>query len=172
MLLTSDHSQCKIGEPFILVMEYAEHGNLLEFLRTHELTDVQRIKMVLECCFGLEHMHALGFVHRDVAARNVLLGSDFTCKISGMLAAGNDRLLCFRFGLAISCFYVVAMYFRLTRVDFGNARHERQSSDWATYVARRDCQVAVRWASPEVHCMITISTLFIPSVYSHIRSCL
>lgn len=31
---------------------------------------------------GLEHMHSNNVVHRDIAARNILLSKDMKCKIS------------------------------------------------------------------------------------------
>nr|BAG55490.1 receptor-type protein tyrosine kinase [Monosiga ovata] len=80
-----------IGEPMLLVTEYAENGSLLEFLHTHELADLQRIRMFYECALGLGHIHAQGFIHRDVAARNILLGSDFTCKVSDFGHARHVR---------------------------------------------------------------------------------
>ena len=73
----------QVGEPMLVLLEYAEHGSLLDFVRTHELNHKQRLRILLDCTMGLEYLHQRGFIHRDVAARNVLLASDYTCKISG-----------------------------------------------------------------------------------------
>jgi serine/threonine protein kinase len=67
----------------MVLLEYAEHGALRSFLHTHEVNDVQRVKFVIDCCTGLEYLHSRKFIHRDIASRNVLISSDFTCKIAG-----------------------------------------------------------------------------------------
>ena len=42
----------------------------------------QKLLWAGDCCEGLAHVHSLGFIHRDVAARNVLVSSEKRCKIS------------------------------------------------------------------------------------------
>ena len=67
----------------LVLIEYAELGSLQQFLQTHELNSDQRLRFAISCSEGLAHVHQKGFLHRDVAARNVLLTSDFTCKLAG-----------------------------------------------------------------------------------------
>jgi serine/threonine protein kinase len=38
--------------------------------------------MAAQVAEGLAYMHQEGYVHRDVAARNVLVGLDWSCKVS------------------------------------------------------------------------------------------
>ncbi len=73
----------QVGSPMLVLLEYAENGSLQKFVQTHEVNLVQRLGMAYDCCDGLSYIHQKGFIHRDVAARNILLSSDFTCKIAG-----------------------------------------------------------------------------------------
>ena len=61
----------------LVLMEFAEHGSLLSLLKTREVNADQRLLLARDCCRGLRHLHERGFVHRDIAARNVLLSSDY-----------------------------------------------------------------------------------------------
>ena len=71
-----------IGRPVCLVLEYMEHGSLELYLRANTASQNQRMQWAGDCAAGLAHVHAMGFVHGDVAARNVLLSSDLRCKLS------------------------------------------------------------------------------------------
>eukprot|EP00047_Mylnosiga_fluctuans_P020101 m.88812 g.88812 ORF g.88812 m.88812 type:complete len:1299 (-) comp8385_c2_seq1:2953-6849(-) len=71
-----------VGAPMLLISELAAHGDLCTFVGGHDCTDGQLLRFALDCCAGLEYIHARGYVHRDVAARNVLLSLDYRCKIA------------------------------------------------------------------------------------------
>lgn len=71
-----------VGKPIYVVIEFCEHGSLKAYLEGNDPTLHQQLHFCLDSAQGLEHIHSVGFVHRDVAARNVLLGSDMTCKIA------------------------------------------------------------------------------------------
>ena len=85
------------GDPILAVLEYMEQGALLAFLRKHAHTDIvddyQRLRWCLDLANGLEYLHRRRFVHRDVAARNVLLDSHLNAKIAdfGMTREGADN---------------------------------------------------------------------------------
>eukprot|EP00035_Acanthoeca_spectabilis_P015659 m.314124 g.314124 ORF g.314124 m.314124 type:complete len:1717 (-) comp16409_c0_seq9:26-5176(-) len=78
--------------PPLLVMEYCEHGTVLDVVRGSCESDID-LHLLLSFCHdvasGLKYLGSRRIVHRDVAARNVLLDSAFTCKLSdfGMSAA-------------------------------------------------------------------------------------
>uniref|UniRef100_A0A0N5AZ72 Protein kinase domain-containing protein n=1 Tax=Syphacia muris TaxID=451379 RepID=A0A0N5AZ72_9BILA len=95
-------------EPYCLIVEYCSDGDLLHFLRERcnymlKLTDVgidydnpgasedvdyemiitlkQLLMFAVQISFGLEYLSQKGFVHRDVAARNVLVHDKVNAKI-------------------------------------------------------------------------------------------
>ncbi|CEF63873.1 Tyrosine-protein kinase Fps85D [Strongyloides ratti] len=81
-----------LQEPLIIIMEYASNGALDKYLQTNKVENNK--KMFFCCCAanGIEHLHSLNIIHRDVAARNCLLTEDGIVKISdfGMSIEGNE----------------------------------------------------------------------------------
>jgi hypothetical protein len=71
-----------VGKPFMMVMEYCEHGSLQAHLRNHEILEEQRIMLAHDAAQGLKYLAACNIVHRDIAARNVLLNSEMRGKIA------------------------------------------------------------------------------------------
>ncbi|VDM44570.1 unnamed protein product [Toxocara canis] len=96
------------SEPYCLIVEYCSDGDLLHFLRDRckymlELTDAgidydkptseadfdidmiitlkQLLMFAVQISYGLEYLSQKGFVHRDVAARNVLVHDKTNAKI-------------------------------------------------------------------------------------------
>mmetsp|Transcript_386 Transcript_386/g.1061 ORF Transcript_386/g.1061 Transcript_386/m.1061 type:complete len:2458 (+) Transcript_386:127-7500(+) len=72
--------------PAILLMEYCEHGSLLSYLiesdAAAEATIVDLMTFCSDVAAGLTYLHRMRFVHRDIAARNVLVNSAVHCKIA------------------------------------------------------------------------------------------
>jgi serine/threonine protein kinase len=63
------------------VMEWADQGNLRENMR--KMSALEKIKVSLCICKGLDYMHSIQIVHRDLKPENVLLFGDKTvAKIS------------------------------------------------------------------------------------------
>ena len=75
------------GSPKILVLTFCEHGELQGALKKHA-ADGESFSTAAKCTFckevaaGMEHLSRHGFVHRDLATRNVLLGSGMVCKVA------------------------------------------------------------------------------------------
>lgn len=84
--------------PALLVLEYCEHGTLLDHVRNSEYDTLDTSMMLTYChdvACGMHYLSSRRIVHRDVAARNVLLDVTNTCKVAdfGMSAAlegGSD----------------------------------------------------------------------------------
>ncbi|XP_078694885.1 fibroblast growth factor receptor 4-like [Branchiostoma floridae x Branchiostoma belcheri] len=115
MLLCGNHDNvlglkgiCFRDGPLQLVLEYAEHGSLLHLLWTLRaesklnrtvLVNKRHIfeNMMVEVCCGLEHLATMRLVHRDIAARNILICGKGTAKIADfglardMYAVGYHR---------------------------------------------------------------------------------
>ena len=68
-------------QPYI-VMEYAEGKNLNSLIKTGRRFSVQEmLKVAKQLCGGLEHLHQLGAVHRDIKTENFIVSDDLTVKI-------------------------------------------------------------------------------------------
>ncbi|EDQ85499.1 uncharacterized protein MONBRDRAFT_11774 [Monosiga brevicollis MX1] len=64
--------------PIALVLEYADRGDLRQFLRGQDganLSEDAKLEMIAQFTSGLCHVHTCGLLHRDMASRNVLLFS-------------------------------------------------------------------------------------------------
>ena len=71
-----------VGEPLLVVIEYCEHGALSSYLKQANLKRREKYALSTDCAEGLAYLGKRGFVHRDIAARNVLVSSDRRAKIS------------------------------------------------------------------------------------------
>lgn len=73
-------------EPLCIVMELASKGSLDKVLKNNDriFEFSLKINWMKQIAAGMSHLHAEGIVHKDLAARNVLLTETETCKISDL----------------------------------------------------------------------------------------
>ncbi|EDQ90821.1 uncharacterized protein MONBRDRAFT_15557, partial [Monosiga brevicollis MX1] len=73
-----------VGKPLLVVLGFCERGSLKSYLEENGpmVSDEQRAYFAFQCASGMEHVASFGFIHRDIAARNILLASDLSCKVS------------------------------------------------------------------------------------------
>lgn len=75
--------------PYHLITGFEKEGNLLQLIRvfrkreTH-LKPIALLKMLIDITNALLRLEELGLVHRSVMAENVLVGENYTCKLSGL----------------------------------------------------------------------------------------
>jgi serine/threonine protein kinase len=75
---------CASGKILTIVMEFMENGSLYNVLHVkHDpLSLLQRMRMARHCALGLAHLHSKGVLHRDIKSMNILVSSDFSCKLT------------------------------------------------------------------------------------------
>lgn len=118
---------CSQDGPLLVIVEYAPHGNLRDFLRkyrpsNYEENDNEKERQVLtqknlvsyayQIARGMEYLASRKCIHRDLAARNVLVSDDFVMKIA----------------------------------DFGLARH---IYDQDYYRKQTEGKLPIKWLAPE-----------------------
>ena len=65
-----------------MVVEYAEHGSLKAYLEKQDVPEKLKLLWAGDVAAGVAHVHSKGFLHRDLATRNVLVSSNQRCKVS------------------------------------------------------------------------------------------
>jgi hypothetical protein len=89
------------SETMYMIFEYAEKGDLKRLLDTcrkntrSEITInlLWKMKFAYEISSGMEYIASLGIVHKDIAARNILLQKDYTCKIADFGCCKTDFMV-------------------------------------------------------------------------------
>jgi Eph receptor A1 len=71
-----------VGLPVLLVSDLCINGDLLHYLRRSQLLYCEKLRISREVALALNFLHMQGYVHRDIAARNVLLDENLVAKIS------------------------------------------------------------------------------------------
>ncbi|XP_044765231.1 fibroblast growth factor receptor homolog 1-like isoform X2 [Coccinella septempunctata] len=91
---------CTQNGPLYVIVEFAPHGNLRDFLRQHRpssgyepaigmiekekktLTQKDLVSFAYQVAKGMEYLASRRCIHRDLAARNVLVSDDYILKIA------------------------------------------------------------------------------------------
>ncbi|CAH8658789.1 unnamed protein product [Dicrocoelium dendriticum] len=84
-------------EAIYLVTEYLAQGNLLTFLHSRtrdEVTETDKLQFSIDVCRGLTYLEDRCIVHRDIAARNILLSGQSPHLTAKVADFGMARDLC------------------------------------------------------------------------------
>jgi serine/threonine protein kinase len=63
----------KKGKFNLLAQEYAQHGNLLDFIKQRKPNLPNRRFLMREIASAVEHLHCNSIVHRDIKLDNILI---------------------------------------------------------------------------------------------------
>ncbi|KRY28567.1 Inactive tyrosine-protein kinase 7, partial [Trichinella spiralis] len=99
---------CASAEPILVIFDYLDYGNLKHYLQASRhykspvslsqasypppLTRSQIFSIVYQVAEAMQHISDRRFVHKDLAARNVLLSSKYFVKVTH-LSLSNDQFL-------------------------------------------------------------------------------
>lgn len=78
---------CFSERPWLAVLELAEYGDLRKCLQNFrrkrfQLHPLEQLHLVKQIASGLQYLHSVRMVHRDIALRNILLGTNSCAKIA------------------------------------------------------------------------------------------
>ncbi|CAD5223855.1 unnamed protein product [Bursaphelenchus okinawaensis] len=78
-------------DPLLLVMELVDEGSLDKILIKKHLTMKTKTEFCVQASWGIEYLHSIGLMHRDIAARNCLVNAG-KLKISdfGLTSKGTE----------------------------------------------------------------------------------
>ncbi|XP_046850241.1 ephrin type-B receptor 2-like [Xenia sp. Carnegie-2017] len=78
--------------PHMIITEYMSNGSLDNFLKQNDgsLTELQLLGMARGVASGMKYLASIHFVHRDIAARNILVNEAMLCKVADF---GLSRVL-------------------------------------------------------------------------------
>ncbi|CAG8747865.1 30975_t:CDS:2, partial [Racocetra persica] len=63
-------------ETYYLVMEYANNGNLREYLRNNKLEWPEKIPLTSQIAEGMFYLHKIDIIHRDLHTANILIHNE------------------------------------------------------------------------------------------------
>jgi NIMA (never in mitosis gene a)-related kinase len=72
------------GNTLTIVMEFFEFGDLFGILHKHPLSLLHHMRMARHCALGLAFLHRNQVLHRDIKSMNVLVRSDYACKLTDL----------------------------------------------------------------------------------------
>ena len=78
------YAVCTKEEPIYIITELMKHGNLLEYFKGdgRSLKLPQLIDMGAQVAAGMAYLEEENYIHRDLAAKNILVGEYLICKVA------------------------------------------------------------------------------------------
>ena len=78
------YAVCTKEQPIYMVTEFMKHGSLLDHLKSNGRSLELRhlIDMGTQVASGMAYLEEKDYVHRNLAARNVLMSGRYTCKVT------------------------------------------------------------------------------------------
>ncbi|XP_050736021.1 tyrosine-protein kinase SRK3-like isoform X2 [Eriocheir sinensis] len=76
------YAVCSREEPLLIITEFMSEGSLLDVLRNQPLVLQQQLYASAQAAAGMEYLEGQQLIHRDIAARNILVGPCLVCKVA------------------------------------------------------------------------------------------
>ncbi|MHC4622839.1 MAG: protein kinase domain-containing protein [Planctomycetota bacterium] len=67
-----DAGTTETGRPYF-VMEYVKGMSITRYCDEHKLSIEQRLKLLQQVCYGVQHAHQKGIIHRDIKPSNIVV---------------------------------------------------------------------------------------------------
>ena len=82
--LTEFYAMSTKEEPLYIITELAKHGSLLDYLRGDGLSLqlTQQVNIMAQVANGMAYLEGKGFMHCNLAARNVIVCENLVCKVA------------------------------------------------------------------------------------------
>jgi len=82
----------KLDSGLFIAMEFCEQGSLRDLLlREENLSPNKTLKIALKVSRGLEYIHSMKLIHRDVKSMNILINSEGNIKITDFGTSAIER---------------------------------------------------------------------------------
>ena len=75
-----------VGSPLLLVISFCEHGSLLHYLNMYRVSLASKLQLSRNIAAGMAHIAKCSFIHRDIAARNILITQEEVAQVAGTFA--------------------------------------------------------------------------------------
>lgn len=91
--LVQVYAVCTKEQPIYLITEFLKHGTLLDHLKSNGRSLELRhlIDMGAQVAAGMAYLEENNFIHRNLAARNVLMSGHYTCKVTDYGLCRDDN---------------------------------------------------------------------------------
>lgn len=74
---------CQVGDLHTYIIQYLEMNEKMN--RGHQHLGEETVwKIFIDLCLGLEHMHHMNFIHRDLKPLNIFITSQYVCKLGDL----------------------------------------------------------------------------------------